>query len=57
MKPESQGSRGFNEPEDHDEREKETDVVCIDEQKRLEILEQYNIHNGNASIVDVIKIR
>jgi len=48
--------RGFNEPEDRDEREKKTDVVCMDEQKRLEILEQYNMHNGNPGVVDVIKI-
>lgn len=48
--------RGFVEPADLEDREKVTDVTCMDDQIKLEIIEQFNNYKFSELVVDQFRV-
>jgi len=49
--------RGFIEPSDHDERDKTTDVGCLETGAVMRLLGRYEVTESTNGIYDVIEIQ
>lgn len=48
--------RGFVEPEDKDDRDKDTDVVCMDSVRKKQIIDQFSDYGENQKVIDTFRI-